>query len=221
MDAQQEFYGRVVYAGLSRMTEDRSTIQRGFQFWHNKLASRAFEVKEVVAYIDRYLGINTAEKKALFIAMQSASNKLPDQLAPVPAFILGSDDIADEAAQPKVNLTAHNAVTTAMLQNMVQQTKRLDKAAFSELSAIIADEGFSQLPAEINSALNDWAGNNLSALVLPKMISVEDCQELFHAYYLLSTELIGPVDTDTFVDSAVKDSRNLDQAGDFNPNQLL
>ena len=68
--------GKIVYAALSRMSEDRDVIKRALSHWNEKLGHLArVNVIQSVELIEGYLGLGTAEKKVLMMSMHAASSK--------------------------------------------------------------------------------------------------------------------------------------------------
>ncbi|MFT6390333.1 MAG: hypothetical protein ACJAUP_003735, partial [Cellvibrionaceae bacterium] len=79
---------RLVCVGLRKMTKDTALIRGGFLYWNNTLAKQEFDVEKVVTILVDYLGVGVSEKKILMLTLHAASNKLFDELPPVPAVLL-------------------------------------------------------------------------------------------------------------------------------------
>lgn len=222
MSEVNEFNRRVVYAGVSRMTTDRNVQQKAFMFWLNKLSSRTFNIKEIVLFFEKYLGLSTGEKKALYVAMQAAVNRPEEALEPVPAFIDGNVDIPDEApAAPASKAPAFVKAIQAVLSSMANEIHRSNRGQHMELADIVADEGVEGAAGPVNSALKRWGEAELKNLDLPDSMTEPDCQSLFHNFYLLMTEVVGPMATDKYVDQAVVSAMKQPFAADYNPQNLL
>lgn len=222
MSEVNEFNRRVVYAGVSRMTTDRNVQQKAFIFWLQKLSSRTFNIKETVLFFEKYLGLSTGEKKALYVAMQAAANKPQEALEPVPAFIDGSVDIPDAApVKPVSKAPAFVQALQAVLSSMANEIHRSDRGQHMELADIMADEGIDGASGAVDIALKRWGSDELKHLELPSAMSEPDCQSLFHNFYLLMTEVVGPMATDKYVDHAVVSAMKQPFAADYSPQNLL
>lgn len=224
------FNKRVLYAGLSRMTDDRMIIQKAYSHWLQNHASQPFDVVEVVSQLVSYLGLDVNEKKALMVALHAASSKLHDDLLPVPQFIdedsgggmvNGADDSADKTKQ-EVMSSAHALVTTEYLQQFVKHIEKQSPKSISELKGMLSSEDeVSTMPKELRPVVIEWASSGLGNISLPIGISPGNCKELAHQYYLFVCEVIGPVMADDIVNKVIVDAQRLDAASQFNPRELL
>ena len=224
------FNKRVLYAGLSRMTDDRMVIQKAYSHWLQNHASQPFDVVEVVSQLVSYLGLDVNEKKALMIALHAASSKLHDDLSPVPQFIDEASDsvmvngAAENAEKTKqeVMSSAHALVTAEYLQQFVKYIEKQSPKSVKELKGMLSSEDeVSTMPKELHSVVIDWANNGLGNIDLPIGISPGLCKELAHQYYLFACEVIGPVMADDIVNKVIVDAERLDAASQFNPRELL
>lgn len=220
------FNQRVIFAGLSRVTDDRMVIQSAYSYWMKNFSNEPFDAIEVVAQLVSYLGLNDNEKKTLMIALHAASNKLHDDLMPVPQIMEESAGQTETPAR-KVNekqvetSSAHLIVTNQYLQQIVQHINKQNTQAFRELTDILIAEGVPGLSANLSSAIVGWAKNGMEQLALPADISQDSCKELAHQIYLLVSEVIGPIDADDIVNKVVATTEKLDAASRFNPRELL
>lgn len=217
---------RIVYAGLSRMTDDRNVIKTAFEFWQHKLSQRTFNIQEIVAVFEKHIGFKGSEKKSLFIAMQAASNRLCDDLLPVPNYLnpIGGGALGAELLAPTNDGASKSAqwqVTNQVIQQYSQYLKKHSATEFSEFKDILVDEGLATLTPSLSRLVQSWASNGLADLQLPTDISVDDCQHTFHAIYLLSTEVIGPIVADQILNKVISNALNLDAAGQFDPRKLV
>jgi hypothetical protein len=224
-----EYRQKIVYVGLSRMTEDRSTIQRAFTFWHKKLSSREFKVSEIVAYMEKYIGLTSGEKKSLYVAMQAAATRLEQELPAVPGFLLDDEPAANkdakvndvkQAANKKAS-TAHRALVQHMLRSLSQYINKRHGDYFSDLVEAIQEEGLTDTNADIKSSVDTWADGGLAKLELPTMVSEQECGEIFRNFCDLTTEFIGPVNTDRLVNLVISEALDLEEASRFDPRDLL
>jgi len=215
---------RIVYAGLMRMSNDRSTVKAAFDHWNKSNSETPVDIFEVVEQIDTYLGIGVPEKKALTLGLHTASSELYNDLKPVPAFILGDQGAANASveAEPKPSAVskqaAHLNVTSRYLQAISLQIKRNDASTHKELVSAVADEG---LLAELSNEVSNWAADNLNSIKLGPKVSVEQCQALAHEFYVMVCDFIGPVDTDVIVNRTISELASSPDAREFSPQTLL
>lgn len=214
---------RVVYAGLHRMTDDRQVIHRAYLFWLKKLSPRTFDIKEIVAYMVRYLGLGSTEKKALMVALHAASNRLLEDLPSVPDFMhegvaTFNDTVADEPAPSR---SPQWLITNQTMQQTVQYIKKFDAECFLELKQILIDENMTELPDSLQATIATWAGQGLADLQLPEDISEAHCQLLMHELYLLVSEVTGPIEADNIFNKVISNALNNEAASRFNPRSLL
>jgi len=217
---------RIVFAGLVRVSDDRTTLKDAFLHWNSSNSDSAIDIFEVVSMVDAYLGLGVAERKALMLGMHTASAKLFDELPPVPTYILGAGSAApttasEVSAEPAPGSAsgkpAHIQITTRYLQIVSLNVQRVDASTHKELITAVADEGLGGLKAEVSA----WAADNLNLIELGSSITIEQCQELAHEFYVLVCDFIGPVDTDVIVNRAITELSTSSQAREFNPQSLL
>lgn len=222
-----ELNQRILYAGLSRMSQNRSEIQAGFQRWQQALSSQPFDIFNIVADLVDHLGLNVSEKKALMIGMHSASNKLLDELTPVPPVLLQSAGESEPVSQTDevqeiINTKpAHIQITDRFFQLIGQYITRNNRTATAELADIIEEEGLPSASGSAEKAVDAWANNGCGQMDLAKDVDVSMCQSLSHDLYVLMTEVIGPVDSDVIVNRAIDDLLKTEEAQKFNPRDLL
>lgn len=228
MSSSDLYEQRVVYAALTRMTNDRTTIKSAFQYWSAKLANQPFDVVEVVTALNSYLGLGDTERKSLMISMHAASNRLVDQLQPVPEYIMdGSVAIEQDTAQqakPEVVskiVSPHKAVTERYLQLVCQHVKTSNSSSFRELVEIVADEGLPKLDKSINQIVKSWGNSGLNKINFSDDVKPADCQDMALEFYVLLTEVIGPVESDVIVNKAIAEVLNMSEAQQFDPRGLL
>ncbi len=218
---------RVVYAGLMRMTSDRNLIKSAYQHWSTKLADQPFDVFEVVGSLNSYLGLSDAERKVLMMAMHAASNRLVDQLEPIPQYISdGSATVAQDTQQAKPALNTksvspHKAVTERYLQLVCQHLRVSSRDSFRELVGIIGDEGLPKLNTSLNKTIKDWGNTGLDKLNFANAVAPGDCQDVALEFYVLLTEVVGPVNSDVIVNKAIAEVLNMAEAQQFDPRSLL
>ena len=216
-----ELNQRIVYAGLVRVCSDRSVLKSAFEDWSKSNSQTPVDIFETVSLIERYLGLGGAERKALMLSMHSASSKLYDDLKPVPSFVLGDETpsqsgaaVADQTEDLK---PAHITVTTRYLQVMSLNVQRSDASSHKELVKAVASEGLGGLKQEVVA----WSVDNLNLIDLDASVTIEQCQDLAHEFYVLVCDFIGPVETDIIVNKAISEALTLSQAREFSPESLL
>lgn len=227
MSNSKEYEQRVVYAALKRMTTDRNLIKSAYEHWNTSLSNNPFDVFEIVGELNSYLGLGDAERKALMVAMHAASNRLVDQLKPVPEYIssgaaaaqTSTDEAAPKAATKVVS--PHKAVTERYLQLVCQHVKLSDRDSFRELVTIVGDEGLPKLHKTVNKVVKDWGNSGLDKINFDDDVETSECQETALEFYVLLTEVIGPVESDVIVNKAIAEVINMSEAQQFDPRGLL
>ena len=237
MADSKEYEQRVVYAGLMRMTTDRNMVKAGYERWVNELSNNEFDVFEIVADIASFLGLENAERKVMMMAMHAASNKMVDQLDPVPGYISSvggasasvdtsldepmSEQQTKEDVAPAPAASPHRAVTERYLQLVSQYVKRTDAESFRELAVIISDEGLDGIDKGLNGDIKNWGSSGLNRASLSEQITEDECQSIADALYVLLTEVIGPMDADSVVNDAITDTLSIDAASKFSPRNFI
>jgi len=219
---------RIVYAGLRRMTENRSVIKSAYSHWLNELSNQEFDVLNVVNSLVDYLDLSGNEKKTLMIALHSASNKLIDELSPVPGVITGSgmDDEDQSRTNSTQNKTAeittpHQLITQRYLQLFSQHMRRVDSSEFTDFRQAVGNREVDGLEASLSQSIASWAKDGMANLKLPNDISEEVCKSLAHEFYMLATNFIGPNQCDDISVKAVNECLDMDAATRFNPRSLV
>ena len=219
---------RVVYAGLRRMTDDRSVIKSAFAYWHSELSSQEFDVLTVVNSLVDYLDLSGNEKKTLMIALHSASNKLVDELSPVPGVITGSDNSDIDASDSQTTqtrtaevTTPHQLITQRYLQLFGQHLRKAGAEDFTDFRRAVADSEVNGLDNKLASLIAAWARDGMANLKLPSDISESVCKTLAHEFYMLATDFVGPNQCDNIIVKAVNECLDMDAATRFNPRDLV
>lgn len=216
-----KIHDQIVYFGLSRLSDDRSVVRSAYQHWKKQLSGEAFDIIEVATKLVEFLGLDSSGRKTLMIAMHSGNNKTSSELPNVPPFISGEDaqdDVEQSSPQTESNLPAHCYMTTEFFSSMYRRLRRVDAAAYAELSTIIADEGLDGTPQSLHNAITVSVTNGL---VLNKDVTEKQCQELTNAVTLLMSEVVGPMLTDDIIDTVITSLLDNSKAGQFDPRKLL
>lgn len=220
MSAEQ----KIVYAGLSRMTQDRIVIQSAFQFWQANLSNKAFDVVEVTAKLVDYLGLNGQEKKVLMIALHASSNKAESELAGVPEYIsqAGGSAVVDvpveQAQQVLSNQSPHYQIIKGFINLFEAGVSRSSGEDFQEIDGILKDEGLDGVNRELNKQLK---ARGFTDAVVHESIEIDECRDLAHALYMLSIDVIGPVKSDVIINRVVDQLLLSGAASRFDPRTLL
>jgi len=217
---------KIVYAGLSRMTDDRAVIQDAYQYWQQNLSNVPFDVVNVTAKLVAYLGLKSSEKKVLMISMHAASNKSEVELDPVPGYLLGQAPAAAEqsnqqeapVAQAADNSTPHLQITRGYIRQLVDEVTRVNGASYSEMHEILMDEGLPEVSAELNSRIKTYG---FSDQVLVSTITEGECRELAHSLYMLMIDVIGPVSADIVINNIIDKLLQSSAATRFDPRSLI
>lgn len=230
MADQVQFNQRVVYYALRRMTESRNDISAGFARWRQQFETKPLDIIEVVTDLVAHLGLDIGAKKALMLGLHSGSAKLFDELEPVPTMLLGDGGAApahqgepeqDRAPEIVSNKPAEIQTLERFLQVSSQYLKRSNAGAHTELMDIIIDEG---LPSARKGSANDikaWGSNGLIDISFNDRLSEDACQNIAHDYYVLLSEVVGPVSSDTIINKTIDELLLSELAQKFNPRDLL
>jgi len=224
---------RAIFVGLRRMTDDRNMIVDGFRHWSNNHANESLDVELIVSSLVSYLGLDSGQKKSLMISLHAASNKMTEDLPEVPKVLLeravngkatpASNDNIDVSSQEEVRkaLPPHCVVTNIYIQSVAQLLDKRHGSAYDEFKSILRNETLENIAKETAGLIVDWAENGLSNLNIPESITEKDCKNLSHEIYLILSEVVGPNDADTIVNSAISLALKPDEASRFDPRQLL
>ena len=214
---------KIVYAGLSRMTDDRVVIKNAFEYWQANFSSIPFDVVDVTSKLVSYLGLGAGEKKVLMIAMHAASSKSQVELEDVPGFLLNGGAISDapeasEAPKATINYTPHYQVTHGFVKGLVEGVRLKGASLAAEMDEILRDEGLPDTTVELSKLIAEYG---FSEQILPGSVSEIECRNLAHNLYLLIIDVIGPVDADSIVTQVVGELIKSDVATRFDPTSLL
>jgi len=217
---------RIVYAGLRRMTDNRSLIRDAYSYWQKQLSNEEFDVIKVVSELVTYLDLSDQEKKTLMIALHAASNKLLDELPPVPGVIASNDDTSDLSDTSNDSViaeksTPHQKITQQYIQLFSQHIRKVNSDDFTDFRQEIASNGLSDIDPETGNVIIKWASDGMANLKLPNDITEESCKALSHQFYLLATEFIGPNESDDIVVKAINNCLDMEEAARFNPRDLV
>lgn len=228
MADQIELNQRVVYFALRRMTNSRSDVSAGFARWREKFETQPLDVIEVVTDLVAHLGLDIGEKKALMLGMHSASSKLFDELDPVPTMLLNGAapvNASEPEANTKPEIVSNKAAEIQTLERFLQLSsqylKRSDAQAHRELMDIIADEGIPSARKGSAKDIKAWGASGLVDMALNESLSEDACQNMAHDYYVLLSEVVGPVSADTIINKTIDELLLSELAQKFNPRDLL
>ena len=230
------YYQRIVCIGLRRMTKDSALIRSGFLYWCEQYSHKEFDVAESVSALVDYLGLDSKDKKFLMIAFHAATNKLFDELPPVPevllkmleqgsaihavdntSVVLGSIDNEKVIAAKSPQLV----VTAEFLRYLVVFLGKYNKDDLLEFKSIIVDEAISEVAEPVSNAVVTWAASGFAKINLPDDILEEECLDIVHQLYLLMSDVIGPVEADKIVHRVIDESLKLEAASRFDPKKFL
>ena len=213
---------KIVYAGLSRMTDDRVVIKNAFEYWQANFSGAAFDVVDVTSKLVSYLGLGAGEKKVLMIAMHAASSKAEVELADVPGFLLNGAAIEDVSAEPAaaatINYTPHFQITHGFVKGLVDGVRQSGASSYAEMDEILRDEGLPDATVEQSKLISE---HGFSDQIVPGSITENECRDLAHALYLLVIDVIGPVNADVIVTRVTGELMTGAMASRFDPRSLL
>lgn len=221
---------RIVYAGLKRMSSNRSEVQAGFDRWQSKFSQNEIDIFEIVSDLVDHLGLDIGEKKALMIGMHSASNKLFDELQAVPTLYLQNGEASNAAEAdnaisnddaPSFSKAANIETTERFFQLIGQYLSRSNPSEFSELIEIIEEESLPSASTEESRVIKQWSEDGLKKISFANTMALPMCKSLAHDLYILVSEVVGPVDADTIVNRVIDDLLKSELAQKFNPRELL
>ena len=210
---------KIVYAGLSRMTEDRAVIKNAFDYWQENLSNNAFDIVEVTSHLVSFLGLNAGEKKVLMVAMHSASNKSEIELDDVPGYLSGTGSAEVKTAnKPVISATPHYQITHGFIKGLIHGVRGDGVGSYREVDEILRDEGLNNVSLELNKRIKEHGFNDE---ILPNIVSEEECRDLVHKLYMLVIEVIGPVKADTIVTNVIGSLKGSEMASRFDPSSLM
>ncbi len=212
---------KVVYAALTRMTNDREVIKHAFLNWHSKFADDEIDVFAYVDHIERFLGLNTGEKKILMVSMHAAASKGEGDLGEVPAYIFGSDataDVAEESVVKSEDKTPCIVLAQLFCNRMASGVQRLGNKHRQELNEILKDEGLPSATLVINEVLKKIGEEDI---VLPSSTSEADCKTLCHEFYMLVCDVVGPNSADELSYKTISTLLDTNEASRFDPRDLI
>jgi len=218
---------RIVYAGLRRMTDDRSVIKSAYNYWLSQLSNNEFDVLSVVTNLVEFLGLSSQEKKALMIALHAASNKLIDELPPVPGVMsegVNDSGLSDEPstqAGTTEKTSPHQQITQRYIQLFSQYIRRASPSDYTDVRQAIASEGLDGVDRSVSKVISGWASDGMANLKLPYNITEGMCKTLALEFYMFASEFIGPNQCDEIVIKAINDCLDMDAAARFNPRDLV
>lgn len=218
---------RIVYAALRRMTTDRKVIQSAYRHWQSTLGAKSFDVAEAVDGINKFLGLDTGERKTLMVSMHSATAKLVDELEEVPGYMQAAnlanaaDPGAEDQADQRVKLgSPHAQAAKQFCMNFVKHVARANAAEYNDFKQACTEIDYSD-NAKVQSALLAFAKSSFAQLNLPDNISESECADLASALHLLSTEFVGPMVADQLQTKTISDLLTMDFAAQFDPRKLV
>ena len=221
-DLKNDVNARILYTALQRMTDDRAVIKDAFQHWVAELSNSPFDVIETVGGLEKYLGLDTQERKVLMIGMHAAANRAEHELREVPDYVVGNSvapaPTAKEAApklrarQPVVELAE------GYFARVLNETKKVAMSSYRELASILEDEGLDGISGELDKAVKKASSGQLE---LPASTSEDGCQNLCHAFYNLLAEVVGPIDADVVSNRAITALLDMEAAARYDPRDLL
>jgi len=150
---------KVLYSALMRMTEDRTVIKQALQHWVSVLGGKPFDVIETVASMEKFLGMNTQERKVLMIGMHAAENRASHELNALPDYIFAggssASDGVEEVAEtteptPQARVKAKQAfveLSEGYYAQVCEGLRRLNAGDYRELMEILADTRVLKKPA--------------------------------------------------------------------------
>lgn len=221
-DIQSDVNAKIIYTALQRMTDDRVVIKQAFQYWVAELSSSPFDVIQTVAGLEKYLGLDTQERKVLMIGMHAASNRAEHELNDVPEYVIGEavasapaqkDSVpAQRARQPEVELAE------AYFSRVLNETKKVGASSYRELASVLEQEGLDGIAGDLSAAVKKAPAGELE---LPESTSEAGCQSLCHSLYMLLAEVVGPIEADLVSNRAISALLEMEAAARYDPRNLL
>ena len=218
-------HGKIVYFGLSRLTDDRTVIRDAYQHWENHLATETFDVVNVADKLVEFIGSDSNGRKTLMIALHAANNKSASELSEVPGFVSGNQAVAESepaanqvSQQVEASLPAHCVITTELFKVLFERLRRVDSAGFTEVAGIIADEGLDDTPQSLHTMI---IASPDEGLKLTSDVSEQQCQALTHSLCMLVTDVVGPMVADDVIDNVIASLLQNSQASQYDPRKLL
>lgn len=225
-DSNTAFTERVIYAGLRRMTDDRSAINSGYRYWQEHLSNDPFDIIDLVSKLVNYLGLSVSEKKRLMIALHAASTKLHDELEPLPGYLGGSVGAGGQTpqdAQTNVITKSIPPHIEAVSEYICVFSKFVERGIRDEYNDFVlaVEEISAEFSGEISQALLRFGSVQPSRLEFPASMSEQNARDLARHFHLLASEFIGPMEADRLHYQSVEQLLNMKFADRFDPRSLL
>lgn len=214
---------KIVYAALTRLTEDRGVIKQAFDHWNSQHGDAELDVVGLTESIVTFLGLDTGEKKVLMVSLHSASSRGAGSLADVPSYLIGASndaingDAIAAAASPSGNKPPVVILADAYCNYVDGALRRLSNADREEWIEVIRDEGVAGVKPNVQLALQSID----DGLSLPSDSSEEDCKTVCHELTLFLSDVIGPVKADEISYKAIASLLDTNEASRFDPRELL
>ena len=80
-------HARIVYAALSRITDDRVSIQQAFTHWAAAMGAEPLDNEKVASLLSSYLGLGSQQKNRFIVAMHAAGSGARE-LDELPGYLL-------------------------------------------------------------------------------------------------------------------------------------
>ncbi len=216
------FNNKVVYAALVRMTNDREVIKQAFVHWHGKFAHKPLDVFAYVEAIERYLGLDTGEKKVLMVSMHAASSKNESSLRDVPEYIFGSGSEPNsgnhDAVEQGLKHAPHVSLTEQYYSNLLDGLSREGGRYVHEFESELKNDGFKSLERRARKALRKADEDGLK---LPSDLDEAACKALCHELYLLLCDVAGPMVADDLTYKSIEALLETTEARRYDPRDLI
>ena len=226
---------KIVYTALTRTTEDRESIRQAYQSWHAKFGDSELDVFAFVEHIEKYLGLDTGEKKVLMMSMHAASSKNGLGLKEVPEYVTGSlsgqssetDYDAVNAVSPSTSpsttssaaeKTPYIVLSEFYFANMVAGVKKVGGKYLAEFNQLLGDEGLPNVVDVIEAAVKRSSDDELN---LPSDLEESECKAFCLEVYMLACDVIGPVRADDISYRAIAAMLETNEASRYDPRELI
>ena len=214
------------------MSNDRQLVTDAYLYWQQHHSQQSLNINDIVSDLEQHFGLDTAQKKTLTMSLYAAQSRNIDELPQIPPAFLAqfsgnnantsiAENIDNQTEEEQPAESAQLIITRQFFHQLVSILEKQHPDDFSELLVILKEEELEGMPKHLCPVLVSWANDSLEKIALPADINNDDCYAFSHSFYLLLTELVGPVSVDRWVSQVIDELMKTESARHFDPRSLL
>ena len=215
MSTQNE---KLLFTVLRKSMSDRSMVHDAFKTWFAHKDQIPFEVDDVIAFLDRKLGLDADEKRNLRIAFYSVKNRGNSSLEEIPEVLTTAGAVdtnteTDLASIPNKKANPRDQVFLSLISEMMQLGKSQSSEVVEDIGDHFDDPKLMKkmkISQPAKTQIGHWLSSNLQTQMKCADLSDDDLKKIFHEMYVAFCESLGPVETDSILNKAVS---KVDNAG--------